>query len=65
MNLEVGEYYRINNTKRILYWDGEQWMKPAKDSRGSYSGYIVSLDKQPNVKSIEKIDITELDKLIK
>jgi hypothetical protein len=51
------EYYRVNNSKRILYWDGEQWMKPEKDSRGVYSGLLSYLDKQPNVKSVELIDI--------
>lgn len=65
MDLEVGEYYKINNTKRILYWDGEKWMKPAKDRRGSYSGYVGFLDKQPAVKSVERVDISELDKLMK
>ena len=25
-------YYRINKTKRILYWDGEKWKKTEKDN---------------------------------
>jgi hypothetical protein len=59
--LEQGEYYRINNTKKILYWDGSQWMKPAKDIRGNLGVYIQHLDKQPNnIKSVEKIDINKI-----
>ncbi len=57
MDIIDNEYYRINNSKRILYWDGEQWMKPEKDSRGMYSGLLSYLNKQPNVKSVELIDI--------
>ena len=30
--LETGNYYRINGTKKKLYWDGEKWMKPQKIS---------------------------------
>jgi hypothetical protein len=57
--LEPGDYYRINGTKKKLYWDGEKWMKPSKDTRGSYSGWISPLDKQPKVKYVERI--TEKD----
>ena len=56
MKLEQGEYYKINGTGRILYWDGEKWMKPAKDTRGSYSGWVSPLEKQPKIKSVEKCD---------
>lgn len=56
MKLEQGEYYKINGTNRIFYWDGEQWMKPAKDNRGSYSTWIERLPNQPKVKSVEKCD---------
>ena len=56
--LELGEYYRINGTKKILYWDGERWMKPQKDNRGNYGTYNSHLDKQPtNIKSVELVDI--------
>ena len=56
MKLEQGEYYKINGTNRILCWDGERWMKPAKDTRGSYSGWLSPLEKQPSIKSVEKCD---------
>ena len=59
--LESGNYYRINGTKKKLYWDGEKWMKPAKDSRGSYDGWIAPLEKQPtNFKFAQEISISEL-----
>mgnify|MGYP003419805972 FL=1 len=56
--LEIGEYYRINGTKKILYWGGEKWMKPQKDNRGNYGTYNSHLDKQPtNIKHVELVDI--------
>jgi hypothetical protein len=56
--LEPHEYYRINGTKKILYWDGEKWMKPEKDSRKNYGTYNGRLEKQPtNIKSVELVDI--------
>ena len=59
--LESGNYYRINGTKKKLYWDGEKWMKPIKDSRGSYDGWIAPLDKQPtNFKFAQEISISDL-----
>ena len=59
--LESGNYYRINGTKKKLYWDGEKWMKPQKDSRGSYDGWIAPLDKQPtNFKFAQEISISDL-----
>ncbi len=59
--LETGNYYRINGTKKKLYWDGEKWMKPQKDSRGSYDGWITQLDKQPtNFKFAQEISISDL-----
>lgn len=58
--IATGEYYQINGTKRVLYWDGTQWMKPAKDNRGRYSGYIQPLDKQPTVKSVIPVDIYKM-----
>lgn len=59
--LESGNYYRINGTKKKLYWDGEKWMKPKKDSRGSYDGWIAPLDKQPtNFKFAQEISISDL-----
>lgn len=52
----MGEgYYRMNGTKRILYWDGEKWMKPVKDQQGRLGTWIGQLDKQPKVKSAEYI----------
>jgi len=59
--LETGCYYRINGTKKKLYWNGEIWMKPQKDSRGSYGGWIAPLDKQPtNFKYAQEISISDL-----
>lgn len=56
LELEVGEYYRINNTKKILYWGGEKWMKPRKDQQGKFGSWVGVLDKQPtNVKSVEHV----------
>lgn len=56
--LEIGEYYRINGTKKILYWDGEKWMKPQKDIRKNYGTYNSHLERQPtNIKSVELVDI--------
>lgn len=53
-----GEYYRINGTKKILYWDGSQWMKPVKDQQKRYGTWNTHLDKQPtNIKSVELVDI--------
>lgn len=52
----MGEgYYRLNGSKRILYWDGEKWMKPVKDQQGRYGTWLGQLDKQPKVKSAEYI----------
>jgi hypothetical protein len=50
-------YYRINNGKRILYWDGEKWMKPARDNAGKYYTWVSPLEKQPKVKSLEPVEI--------
>ena len=53
-----GKYYRINGTKKILYWDGSQWMKPVKDQQKRYGTWNTHLDKQPtNIKSVELVDI--------
>jgi hypothetical protein len=52
-------YYQINNTKKVLYWNGENWMRPEKDTRGQYSGWISHLDKQPKVKVATPIEETE------
>jgi hypothetical protein len=56
--LEDGEYYRINGTKNILYWDGSKWMKPEKDQQKRYGAWNSHLDKQPtNIKFVELVDI--------
>jgi hypothetical protein len=55
-NLPEG-YYKINNTKRILYWNGTKWQKPEKDHRKEYSGWLSELEKQPKIKSVEEIII--------
>jgi hypothetical protein len=62
--MEAG-YYQINNTKKVLYWDGEKWMKPQKDTRGQYSGWISPLDKQPNLKEATPIEETEYKNMYK
>ena len=57
-NLEV-DYYQINNTKKVLYWDGEKWMKPVKDYYKRYT-YLGKLDKQPtNIKTLTIVSETE------
>lgn len=57
--VEQGKYYQINNTKKVLYWDGEKWMRPVKDSMGKYDGWIGHLEKQPtNVKTVKKVDVS-------
>ena len=39
--LKAGGYYRINKTKKILYWDGDKWMKPVKDPiKKTYTGHL-------------------------
>ena len=55
--LEDGEYYKINGTKKILYWDGKEWMKPEKDNQKRYGGWNRRLEKQPTVKTVELVDI--------
>ena len=62
LNLEEGQYYRINKTKKILYWNGEKWMKPVKDNLKSYGTYLGHLEKQPtNVKFVEVIEYSDLN----
>lgn len=59
--LEEGEYYRINGTKKILYWNGTQWMKPIKDNQKRYGTWNSYLDKQPtNIKTVELVDINKV-----
>lgn len=59
-HLEDGNYYRINGTKKILYWNGEIWCKPIKDNRGQYGGYIRPLVEQPKVKFAEWVEPKEI-----
>ena len=58
-NLKSGCYYRINGTKKILYWDGYQWRKPAKDKRGKYS-IVLPMEDQPKIKSVELVKESDL-----
>jgi hypothetical protein len=60
--METG-YYQINNTKKVLYWNGEEWCKPQKDTRGKYGGWITPLEKQPKVKVATPIEETEYKSL--
>jgi hypothetical protein len=55
--LVAGDYYKINGTKRVLYWDGEEWMKPVKDQQKRYGTWNSRIEKQPNVKTVELVDI--------
>lgn len=48
-SLEAGEYYFVNGGKKVLYWDGTRWLKPAKDVMGQYSGLLQILPNQPKV----------------
>jgi hypothetical protein len=60
LSLVDGEYYRINGTKKILYWDGMKWMKPVKDQQKRFGTWNTHLDKQPtNIKSVELVDIDD------
>ena len=57
MNLEDGEYYQVNGGKKILYWNGKEWMKPQKDAQKRFGAWLSVMDKQPIVKSATKIKI--------
>lgn len=49
-----GKYYLING-KRVLYWNGNEFMESVKDNRGNHGGWIRPLDKQPKIiKTIEE-----------
>lgn len=53
--LEI-DYYQINNTKKVLYWDGEKWMKPLKDNYKRFT-YLGILKEQPkNIKTATIVD---------
>ncbi len=58
-------YYVINNTKKVLYWDGELWRKPVKDQQGRFSGWLTNLEKQPNIKTATPVEETEYKNLYK
>lgn len=60
MELQEHEYYQVG--KRLLYWDGEKWMKPVKNLQGRYS-YLQDTN-QP-VKSVEPIHIADPDRWVK
>ena len=61
IDLIQGNYYRINRTKKILYWDGTEWLKPIKDQQKKYGTWLSRLDKQPtNIKNLEIVDISEI-----
>jgi hypothetical protein len=56
-----GEYYRINGTQKILYWDGDKWMKPEKDHQKRWGTWVGPLSKQPtNIKKVELVNISKL-----
>jgi len=57
--LEKDEYYQINGTVKVLFWDGNKWMKPVKDRLGKY-GYLAPLDNQPvRIKSAERVVVSK------
>jgi len=60
-DLKTGEYYRINGTKKILYWDGSEFKKPVKDNQKRYSGWIGRIEKQPKFKFGELIKEQDLN----
>lgn len=59
-NLKLGCYYRINGTKKILYWDGDMWYKPVKNNQGKYSTHVQTLENQPKIKSVELVNESDL-----
>lgn len=60
MELELGCYYKINGTNRVLYWNGSEWMKPEKDNQKRLGSWVSILEKQPNVKKVELFEINNL-----
>ena len=58
--LVEGDYYRINGTKTVLCWENGEWMKPEKDRQKRYGSWVSKLEKQPIVKSAEKVSVNEL-----
>jgi hypothetical protein len=61
LNLEElsHDYYQINGTKKILYWDGELWKEPIKDHYKRYT-FLGYLEKQPkNIKTLTLASETE------
>jgi hypothetical protein len=57
-NLEP-DYYQINGTKKVLYWNGNKWCLPVKDHYKRFT-YIGHLDKQPtNIKTLTLVWDTE------
>jgi hypothetical protein len=61
-NTLESDYYRINGTKKILIWDvsEKQFFKPKKDCRGQYGGWMSRLEKQPKLKFIERVNLSDL-----
>jgi hypothetical protein len=62
--LKKGEYYRLNGTKKILYWNGEVFMQPVKDNQKKYSGWIRHIEKQPKFKFAELIKEQDINALL-
>ena len=57
----AGEYYRINGTKKVLYWNGEIWCKPKKDNQGKFGSWVTPMAEQPkNVKYVELVNIYKI-----
>lgn len=64
MNLQEGKYYQINGSKKVLYWDGEKWMQPAKDNRGKYGVLLRHLEKQPaSIKTVKEVLPSQIGRL--
>lgn len=63
-NLKTGEYYRINGTKKILYWNGDEFRQPVKDNQKKYSGWNYPMEKQPKFKFGELIEEKDINALM-
>jgi len=59
-SLVEDSYYRINDTKKILQWNGVEFLKPLKDQQGRYGSWLERIESQPNVKFVQEVDLLEL-----
>jgi hypothetical protein len=59
--LVAGEYYRINGTRKILYWCGEAWHKPVRDLQKRFGIWVSTMNPQPT--NIRKVAIVNIHKV--